>query len=288
MSLVRRAIDLTFNLGTGSFGIGGFGTTKVSGLRVSARILKAGGNGMSTASIQIFGMQLNTMNKLSTLGVVATQQRRNTVMIEAGDDSSKSVVFVGTITNAWADFQNAPSVVFNVEAAAGLIEDMQTTKAISFKGSTDVANIMKQIATSANLKFENNGVNVKLASPNFPGSPRQQAKACAEHAGIEWIIDNGTLAIWPRGQSRSSAATLLSPQTGMVGYPTFTSMGIMVKSIFNKGLAFGGKITVQSQLTPANGEWIIYNLNYELDAQLPRGSWFCVMAASKAKFAVSK
>jgi hypothetical protein len=53
----------------------------------------------------------------------------------------------------------------------------------------------------------------------------------AEDAGFEWIMDKGVLAITLPGQAR--VPVLISPQTGMVGYPTFVSPNIVVKALFN-------------------------------------------------------
>ena len=156
--------------------------------------------------------------------MLPTQTRQNVIEIAAGDiESGMSTVFRGTITSGFADFTGAPDVVFHVVAHIGGIEVMVPIAPTSFKGGADVATIMAGLAMQMGLNFENNGVKVQLSNPYFPGTGRTQAQACAEHAGIEWIIDNGTLAIWYPGQARGGVASLLSPSTGMVGYPAYTS-----------------------------------------------------------------
>jgi hypothetical protein len=284
---VQRLLSFIFQLGEGQFGNSGFDTVTIDGLRASCRIIKAGGPSMSTAECDIYGMTRDQMNKLSTLGMVATLQRRNVITINAGDaEAGLSTVFRGTITNAWADFTGAPDVLFHVSAHVGGIEALVPIAPSSFKGGADVATIMSGLATQMGLSFENNGVQVQLSNPYFPGTARTQAQACAEHAGIEWIIDDGTLAIWPSGFSRGGVAPLLSPQTGMVGYPAYTSMGIIVRSVYNPSIGFGHKIEVASDLTDACGVWVVNRLDYELDSMVPHGKWFALMEAARVGVAI--
>lgn len=282
MALAERLINVTFTLGEGSFGDTGQNTVKLSGLRISAKIVKAGGPSMSTLQMQVYGMTLSQMNQLSTLGMAPRLVRRNTVLVEAGDaNSGMGTVFIGTITNAWADMQSAPDVPFRVEAHTGLIEAVSVQPPSSFTGPTSVATIMSGLAVAMGLTFENNGVKTVLANPYFYGSPREQAKACAEAAGCEWIIDGNKLAIWNVGGFRGGEIPLISKLTGMDNYPSYTSMGISVRTLFNPSIGYGGKIKVESTLKPASGEWVVFSLDYDLESKVPKGRWFTTIGAAR-------
>lgn len=282
MAFVERLMNATFTLGEGAFGNDGANTVKLTGNRMSAKIVKAGGPSMSTMQLAVYGMTLSVMNKLSTLGLRPQLIRRNTVLLEAGDgESGMATVFIGTITAAWVDLQNAPDVCFRVEAAAGLIEAVSDAPPSSYSGPTDAAVIMSSLATRMGLAFENSGVRVILSKPYYSGSPRMQAQACANDAGINWLIDNGRLAIWQKGLPRGGLVPLVSPGTGMVGYPAYTSMGISVQTEFNASITYGGAIEVQSSQTPACGRWVVYGLAYDLATLMPGGDWFTVAQAAR-------
>jgi hypothetical protein len=204
--------------------------------------------------------------------------RKNTVTVLAGDDvSGMAQVFQGTIIAAWADFMAAPEVAFNITGSAGLIEALLPIPASTYPGSADAAVILANLAGQMGLEFENSGVSVILSKPYFPGSARAQAQACADAARIEWVIDNGTLAIWPRGGARKGLVPLVSPEAGMVGYPTYTATGIVVTTQFNPTVRFGGQIQVQSSLTPACGAWNVVTLVHDIEANMPGGKWFSQM-----------
>lgn len=284
MSLVKRNLDVTFQLGQGDFGTGGFDTVKLSGLRISAKVIKAGGYGMNTAQLQIYGMSLEKMNKLATLGMQVILTRKNTVTLEAGDEgSSMSTVFSGTIFRAWGNFESSPDVPFHVEAHSPLFESVAPVKPSSYTGATKVSDVMSALAGKMNLKFENNGVNTTLNSPYFWGAGRNQMIQAAEAAGImsSCVIDDGTLAIWKPGDSRGGDVPTISAATGMRAYPAYTSVGIKVGTLFNPAIKYGMKIKVQSILTPANGEWVIYKLEHDLESNVPGGRWFTEIGAAR-------
>ena len=105
----------------------------------------------------------------------------------------------------------------------------------------------------------------------------EQIKAVCEAANIEYGgLDEGKLAIWPRGASRAQTAVpLLKADTGMVGYPTYTATGIVVTTLFNPTIRNGASVAVESSLTPANRpDWHVMKLVHELESNTPGGKWF--------------
>lgn len=282
---VERKISVTFKLGRGAFGNSGFDTVRLDNRRVSVLILKAGGASLGELHLRIWGMTLDQMNQLATLGMLAVALRNNQVQVEAGDNErGMSVVFDGTITNAWVDLSDQPDAAFQVIAHAGMLAAIRPIPPSSYSGMVDVAVIMASLATQMNLTFENNGVSVLLANPYFPGTAREQVRAAATAARINWIIDNNRLSIWPRGQSRGTQIPLLTPATGSIGYPSFAANGISLVCLFDPNVTFGSRVRVESELAAANGVWVVYSLMYQLDAQIPRGNWLMRVLAAPPGF----
>lgn len=307
MSLIRRKINVTFQLGEGQFGESGFNTVKVNGLRTTCRISNPGGQTMGSLAMVINGMTLSTMNKLSTLGIVAHLYKQNLVTVEAGDDiDGMAVVFKGTISNAYIEFGGMPEVGFHVEATSNLIGAIKPAEDSKFDGEVDIATVLEGLAKKMGLEFENNGVSAKFRDRYYKGSLQDQARAAAHDANVKISFDNGKLAIWPKDGSRTSAgpAPLISAQTGMISYPVYTPHGIQVRSLFNRNVEQGKKIVIESQLNQknepsadtskdtakkqiadtVNGEWIVYALSYALDAETPRGRWSMTIDAARQGF----
>src|SRR6185437_12971952 len=285
-SFVQRDMSVTFTLtpkaGNSNPTFDGQNNqVTVSGLRTSAHIVKAGGASMGDLQLRIYGLPLAMMNQLSTLGQVLGTQPKSLVAVSAGDAvNGMTVVFTGSIYAAWADFNGAPDVMFNVSAYTGLAAAVSPCPPGSYVGSVSAATILQNLAGQLGVAFENNGVSVQLSNPYFPGTAFQQIQSCANAAGIEWVLDDTTLAIWPGGSSRSGTVPLITPDTGMVGYPTFDQQGIVLSTLFNPAIALGGQVKVQSSLTPACGTWIVRTLMHDLEAEMPGGKWFTQMLAS--------
>lgn len=283
MSFVKRRIEAVITLGKGDFGETKGDTVKLAGLRMAARMNSFGKDSMGQIQMRIFGLPLHMINKLTTIGPIATQIRgQNRLMVSAGDEGgAMATIFDGTIDQAWGEFQGAPDVVFNVTGFAGLKDALKPIPPSTFKGSADVASIMQGLAQTMGLIFENNGVALQLSNPYFGGTALEQVRSCARAAGIYYAIERGILAIWPRRGARAGEVPVLSPQTGLIGYPTFTGSGLGLNSAFTPNAKQGGKIRVESQLTPANGEWVIFSVHHDLECLTPNGAWFTQIECGK-------
>jgi len=272
----RRVIDLTFTLGTGAFGDEVGDTVTFTGLRVHASILAVGGASQGAANIRVFGLPLDVIQRLTTVGAIANTYRgANKVQVAAGDDGgTMTVIYEGTIDTAYGDFNAAPDVAFNVTALSALTSALKPVGASSFVGPTDVATIMSGFAEQAGFAFENHGVEVTLTSPYFPGAIYQQIQSCARAAGIYYTVDRNTLHIWPADGAREGDIPIIGPDSGMVGYPAFSSVGLQVASVFMPTVALGGRVDIRSMLNVANGRWRVARVQHDLQSETPGGHWF--------------
>lgn len=255
----------------------GSDTVTISGARTTVQIENNGAPGGSTANIAIYGLSQTLMNQLTTLGPVFNSIQRNTVLVKAGDPTSGlSAVFTGTISWSYGDYSSASDVPLRMSCQSGTFESVVPTSVSSYPGPVDVATIMSGFARAMNVGFENNGITSKLPPSYFSGNLWTQLKTVAEHAHIKAeLVDGGTiLAIYPIGGSRNTAnPPLISATTGMIGYPSFTQQGLIVRMIYNPQVAFGGTIQVQSSLPQANKTWVVQKLDLNLESMKPHGNW---------------
>ena len=279
MAFVERMIDVLLAYGTGTTGQGvAEKAVALSGYRVSAQITIAGGASLGQAQIRIYGLTPSVMNEFSTVGKLPTFFRKNSVTLLAGDVGSvPAQIFQGTVIAAWADFLGAPDVAFNITCLAGTTEALLPIAPSSYPGTADAAVILANLAGQMGVQFENSGVSAILSTPYYPGTALEQAKAVVAAARCEWNLDKNVLAIWPRGGSRGGLVPVVSAETGMVGYPTYTATGIIATTLFNPTIRHGAKVEVQSKLPQANGTWRVDVLNHDIEALIPDGKWFTQM-----------
>ena len=255
----------------------------VEGLRVIASYTAYNGLSQPQFYMSVFGMPLDMINELTTIGVHYTERRNNVLTVMAGEDGGDMpVVFKGTITTAYGDFQAAPDVVFNVIANAGAIDAATIADPLSYPDEIAVTDILTTIAGNMGLRPEINGVDgVMFKCRCYHGSNLTQLQTVCEEAHLNYSIDRETLAVWAIGTSKRNATFDISPDTGMVGYPQFTSDYLVVTTLLNPELVCGSLINVSSEITPACGQWQVVHVTHEFESEMPNGQWFTRCEASR-------
>jgi hypothetical protein len=262
---------------------------QVSGLRASATIKGSGFPAFPEADLAVYGLKQSDMNALTSTNPFAlstlangTPMLKNSVLVEAnsGNGQGWSSVFAGQIITAGPDYDAAPAVPMKLFGRVLGFESLSPANATSYTGPTSVAEIVSNIAARMGYVFENNGVAAQLNSPYFSGTLTEQLRTVAQHAGIEVYVSPETniVAICPYGVPRATPAPfVLSPSSGLVGYPTFdyTRGYVRAKSLYNPALRFGGTVTVKGTEVPgANGNWVIGTISHRLESLMPNGAWF--------------
>jgi hypothetical protein len=288
MSIKRRHIDVTITLGTGAYGETVGEVITLKGHRIQADMAAVGGDAQGQLSLRIYGLTLSRMNQLTTIGPIMTSRRgKNRVTVMAyEDDATPSMLFDGSIDTAWGDFQGAPDIVLHVTALSAGVAAVKSVTPSSYKGSVDVVEILGDLATLAGfseLSNPNNAVSgIRLSDPYFKGSALEQIRQCATAANIPYTDDRGILDRWPLGGSRVADVPIIGPETGLVGYPTFSSNGLGVQCIYHPGVLMGGQINVKSSLSVANGLWNVFSVGHTLESERPGGAWFTFIDCFRA------
>ena len=289
MSYARRRINVTFQLGIGSFGDSGFNKIKMGtgtiGLQIYAHIEFATAPTTGVLQLRIWGMSLDHMNQLSKAGLEYAARSNNGVMVEAGDDDTgMTVVWNGLMVEAYPDFRNQPDVSFYVMATPTPVIQLKPVPPTTFPGPVSAATALQQIVQKAGLTLENNGVNTILASPYFPGSAWTQILSVIKAADVFGFVDGikKLLAIWPKDGSRSGGEAIISAANGMINYPSFQANNVIVRTEFNPKMLtdVGQLITIQSTLIAANGRFQVVAKNHELSSELPDGPWETILKAT--------
>jgi hypothetical protein len=261
-----------------------YNTITLQGLRASVHIENAGGAMMGTLRAQIFGVTAADMNTLtSTLwdALVVTPSGSsfafNKIQVFAIDGTQETLVYNGDVLNCWGVYTGMPNTYLYLEAQIGYSALVQPASPLSIASDTTVATVMHQIATSMGYQFENNGVDQIVPRGTYFGNTlMEQARTLMQAYKFWMYLDStspNTLAIAPYGKARNTAIPLISPQTGLEGYPVFNSTGVNFETLFNPAITFGGAIQMQSAIPKANGTWVVVSMSHELSSQTPGGPW---------------
>lgn len=270
----KKELRFVITLGTGKFGSSDNDQIILQGFRALVDIDKAGGVQMGTLRAKVFGVSQADMNSVTTLQWKPGSLIPNTVEVFAIDGLSETLVFAGNIVNAWGDYQSMPDVYLHIQAQAAFFNQLQAVAPRSYKGRVDVASVMSQIARDMGYTFENNGVKTQLADVYLSNTGMEQAKDLARAAGCDLYVDDKVLAITPANVPRKSIIPLITPDTGLVGYPTFDGVGVNFQTLFDPSITFGGSIRLVTDVLQAAGEWVVTSVSHRLESEKPGGAWF--------------
>ena len=290
MAFIQRKISVTITLANGNFQGGGNTKTiaaadgvDINAPWISCHINSVGGAFGSQAQVAIYGMPLSDMNQMSTVGKqMGLMNKQNHITISAGDDvNGMSLVFSGNIYFAFVDGKDMKNLCFRITTCPGGAANAQNVTPYSLPASGDAAVILGHLADLGNFTFEpNNVTGMQISAPYFWGSIGTQIKQVVQAVGVEHIIAMDNLAVWKPGTTRGLATVSLGPDTGLISYPAFSEAAVIARSIFNPAFQNGGKLALQTSLSPAVGFWCITSLQHQIAANMPGGQWETHIQAS--------
>ena len=284
----KKQLRFVITLGTGKFGSSNNDTVTLQGFRATAEIDKAGGMMMGTLKAKIYGVKQADMNSITTLQWKPQTWIPNTVEVFAIDGTAETLIFAGNIVNAWADYQGMPDVFLHIQAQAAFFNALKAIPPRSFKGPIDTPSVMAQIAADLGYTFENNGVTTQLTDLYLPNTGLEQAKDLARAAGCDLYLDDKVLAITPPNVPRKALIPVISPTSGLIGYPTFDGVGVNFQALFNPGVTFGGSIKLETDVQQAAGEWIVTSVAHRLESEKPGGAWYSTIRGNANGLAVTR
>jgi hypothetical protein len=267
----QKTIRTTIILAEGEFE-DGTNTRVIEGLATTVDITKAGLPEKNTAKIKIANLAMSDMEKMTFLAFRPLQNRKNKIMVEAGNLGEElSVVFKGDITSSFPDFSNAPDIFFNIEAMTSGWSLLLNTSPTSVDGEMPVSQLMAGWAQEAGFGLINNGITASVCNATYNGSPIEKAQQCANEVGIELLIDDENFTIQEWGNPLGDAV-VVNPQSGLIGYPNFTNDGISARCFFTPKLKLGGQVKIESIVPRASGYWKLTKLTHALSAYTT-GEW---------------
>lgn len=278
-SFTVKQLRFTFTLANSALFAGtNSNVLQVTGLRASVKIKASGLPAFPEADITVYGLKESDMISLTCMAFEPLGMQRNSVTVEANSGYGWSTVFVGQIITGGPNYDQIPAACLKVCARVLGYESLGPANPTSYTDATSVASIMQSLAARMGYAFENNGVASSLNNPYFAGTLAEQLRSVAAHAGIDVYIEGNVIAICPKGAPRNQSPFVLTPQSGLVGYPQFDYQRgfVRVTSLYSAAFRFGGPLTLAgSELTPANGKYVIGTLCHTLESlMLDGGDWF--------------
>ncbi|EDI6983458.1 hypothetical protein CF422_21210 [Salmonella enterica] len=272
MSYVQRDITVEFTLPDGrTFDKGKGNILTVSGAKCFATVTVYGGTAGTQITLYVWGLSPAHMADLSYRGVWRPAQSTANKMRVKADGR---LIFEGDITDAYADYNQAPDIPLILTGQVSFNLRNQTAADFSAKGDVPVADIIRALASSAGLKFENQGVSRSLSNPHFSGNIVQQMLDAASAADINIDLgDAEKVTIWPKDKALDIPPLYISPDYGLIGYPVYTMTGLSATTIFCPDLFIGRSVHLESSLPNVTGDYQLTGVIHTITSRTVGGPW---------------
>lgn len=268
MAFVQRQLQLTFS-GEST------GTLKVAGLRTYATIQQFTGKLGVAAQVRVWGLSEDQMNKYSSRIAAGVGVSHFNLALEAGDiGGALAPVVDGAIWRSYPDFQGSPESAFNVSVAGTVYTASKPIASQSHAGAQDAETLIQAICNVSGLTLVNNGAHAVLRNMTTYGSAVDQIEKIAHAAQFTVAFIGNQVFIWPRGGNRDDVVVNVGPNEGMVGYPEWWELGLIVHTRFDQRIQVGRQMNVTSSIPKAAGLWQIVQVEHELSTMLRNGPWF--------------
>lgn len=253
------------------------------GLRTICNIQFGGGAVMPHAEIIIYGLPLDVMHKLMRVRWQDINSMLNTIRVEAGEAGEFSVVYEGNITFAYIDTSNAPNVSLRIRSITAIYEAYKPSNQRMFLGDFPVVQAIENITRDMGYRFENNGVPESLIMTDVTlgdSDLNKIRKLCRDYQ-IDLYVENRSITITRQGEARSIRVPIITPRTGLIGYPVPTIQGVDFRCLYDPMIRFGGLIKIaDSLMETTNGDWRIFGTTIQLESEMPGGAWFIDVRAT--------
>ncbi|MEQ4710693.1 hypothetical protein ABN057_00145 [Providencia alcalifaciens] len=287
MAFNRKRIRLTLKLNGKDEVFTSDNKNKLSavGLRISAEVSFGYGSPAPYARVRVYGLPQETMNKLITAKFQQVKTLRSLITIEAAEgEGDFAQVFSGGIFMALPEYSEAPNVSLVIEAISAVFESKLPTPAESYEGSHSVSEIISGICKRIGFSFESNNVNAMVDNPYLTGSDLEKIRWLCVNNDLDLYLGNNSVAIAPKGAPRNIKIAVISPDTGLIGYPVITNIGATFKCLYDPSIQFGALVRVKgSQIELCNGEWRVYGLRAQLETEMDSARWFMEIVGSNLK-----
>ncbi|EOV0997668.1 hypothetical protein ACOGYE_001953 [Edwardsiella piscicida] len=278
----QHSLRFEFTNHAGAFDSTGNNKISISNVKALVSLNAVIGMTGSSAEISIYGLGLELLGSLSgkAQGLLDPLEQKISVSIFADD----SHAFSGVMTSSVANMNSAPDSCLMISAAANAELQNMTSRPFSAKDPQKLTDVITSICSAAgyNATFQKMEGMTTSGSPYFEGSVFDQLHRICTDYGIGMLVsppDN--IEFWPSQDSREGAVPYISKEYGLIGYPIFSSGGIMFQTQYSSLLSIGRPIDIETDLPHASGRYKLTTAKHELSSWVPGGPWHSVCTAAR-------
>lgn len=256
-----RLLEITISIGATTYVFNQEFSIRAQGTLFADQLL-------DIAEVTIYNVDRVTQDYLlNATSPYTTNHETKSLMVKAGRKSYgltliyKGFILVSSITQP-------PDIGMTFKCMSG-INFSNTVYTISAPGLVNAAIYYKQLATRMGANLRNEATNVPMVSNfSFTGTATQEL-AYWNAFGNETLFykegETNILVVRDAFAYLTNTLRVVSEDTGMIGVPEWTELGVKVTFFIDAKTTIGGYIDINSKRYPTfNGRYGIYKLNFNL------------------------
>lgn len=276
----KKELRYEFSLSNGAFDKNGNDKISIGNVKSSFRYGAYGNYGGIQAEIMIFGLSIDRLASLSGKGIGVYTNTPKDIIVNVYSGENK--IFSGGVYASYANMNAQPETALIMNAVAGLELKTSSSSAFSQPGSVPVESMLSAICNIFGFRLNANKLNGRIAqNPHYSGSPMDQVRDICLDNGLWYRIFDNVITVWPAGSTVDDIVPLVSPDSGLIGYPVFTQNGITFQTQFSTYLAQGRAAELRTSLPNANGRYLLTVVEHFLSSWTEGGSWHTVCQGFK-------
>lgn len=247
--------------------------------------VRQGGNQFGNVKVDIYGVPLDAMNQIARLWLESlTPQNSDKLTVDVWDGEDFIPFFQGVITWSAVDASGMPQVKLTVEANAAMALMNMSASPYSNAGPVKLQDTLTSIAALADfqLDYSETAPQYMLTDVRVTGAPLEQIrKIMAQFKDLTWFINLQRLVVRKVNAPFSADAVRVAADTGLQGFPVYSTSGLQLVTVFNPRLRPGVALDVQTPFDFVNRtQWVTAVLQHQLDVNTPGGRWDSAIAAN--------
>lgn len=233
--------------------------------RIAFEIKKNDESDPNKAKISVYNLSADSRSYLEK----TDEQMR----LEAGYQNDIGIIFWGDIAeNGVKHERKGGDIITTIQCGDGLTELQNAHIECSFKEGATCQQIVNAALDKIGLHISVKNGDLSKQYVNgkaFSGTVKKLLDEITKYCGLTWNTQNNAIQIYPAGGSATQYAVLLNAKTGLIGLPSKTEKGILVRSLLNYRLIPGGRFKLETKdgTKTGSGEYKIVNVKHVGDTE---------------------
>lgn len=239
------------------------------------------GRSGSSANVSLYGLSLE---RISDLSGKAGGNFLETQHIDIAIYADESLVFYGKMTSSIANMNLSPEAGLMITASANADIQNLPVSPFSARGTQNLTDVISSICNAAGYKAVFTGMEgLKTSgSPHFEGSVFDQLhQICIGYGLAMSVSPPDKIEFWLSTAQKDEVIPLVSKEHGLIGYPVFSSSGVMFQTQYSSLLSIGRYVDLKTDVPWMSGRYQLSTVSHELSSWLSAGSWNSVCIANR-------